>query len=467
MELWQAIKFATRALSLVRTAGSSPEELERLQRKRLERIVRHARENSRFYAEKFKAIDGATFELSQLPPTDKAEMMDNFDDVLTVDDVDRAGVEQFFEDDANLGKLYKDKYVLSHTSGSTGQPLLLVKAQDDFDLMFALQAARGNCDELDLGEIVKRMASPVRLAAVTMQPGFYPSGTAFEYMPEGVRQYIDVLQVCLTEENLVEQLAEFRPTHLTTYASILHELARHAEAGKLSLKPELRQIVNISEPLMPPAKKRYSELFDAPILDDYAMGECLFLSNGCKTSGGMHINSDWAILENVDEDYQPVPTGEKGAKVLITNLANKVQPFIRYEVGDVVVMATEPCECDSNLPLVQEVRGRSSDVFWIGEGENLRAFHPAILQDALGQVTEAREHQLTQDQPGKIKVALEPISGAQVDSHAVQKVLDEHLAEYGIQKDLAVEVEVVERLAPDPESGKFKRVVSNYDPDES
>ena len=92
--------------------------------------------------------------------------------------------------------------------------------------------------------------------------------------------------------------------------------------GRLSLKPELEQVVNISECLLPQARKHYEELFGAPVLDDYAMGECLFLSNGCPTSGGMHVNADWAILEVVDEENRQVAGRHQERKVLITNLAN-------------------------------------------------------------------------------------------------------------------------------------------------
>jgi len=41
--------------------------------------------------------------------------------------------------------------------------------------------------------------------------------------------------------------------------------------------------------------------------------------------------------------------------VLLTNLANLVQPLVRYEIGDIVTMATEPCDCGNHLPLIARV----------------------------------------------------------------------------------------------------------------
>ncbi len=384
--------------------------------------------------------------------------MENFDQWLTVDDVNRQDVEAFFADESNLGKLFRDKYVLSHTSGSTGQALLLVKSPDDFELMFALQAARGHRTTLDLKEIITRFAEPVRLAAVTLQPGFYPSGSAFVYMPEGVRTFIDVLQLTLNDAQLGQRLSEFAPTHLTTYASIMHQLARQVETGELDLGDKLEQVVNISEKLMPEPRRHYAELFDAPVLDDYGMGECLFLTSGCMTTGGMHVNCDWAILEVVDDDNQPVPAGERGTKILLTNLANRIQPFLRYEVGDIVVMATEPCACGVQLPLIKQVEGRSSEMLYAPINGQVQPVHPAVIEQAIGQSAKVREYQLIQLVPERIEVRIEPIDSGKVAVDDVRQAILEELADNGIH-EWQVNVEAVDRLAPEEGKGKFKRVI--------
>jgi phenylacetate-coenzyme A ligase PaaK-like adenylate-forming protein len=246
---------------------------------------------------------------------------------------------------------------------------------------------------------------------------------------------------------------------LSAYASVLHELARQTESGRLTLKPELEQVVNISERLMPQARERYAEVFGAPVLNDYAMGECLFLTNGCLTSGGMHVNADWAIMEVVDQENRPVPDGTKGAKVLITNLANYVQPIIRYEIGDIATMATEPCRCGSNLPLVASIGGRDSEMFWIEGDEGVQPLLPAIFDQALQQILHIREYQLIQEDRNRFRILLEPLPGANLDREHAKNILRKKLEEYGLGRRLRIEFEVVERLAPE-DGNKFKRVVS-------
>ncbi len=462
MAIWESLEFGARAVALRLAAAKSLEEILDIQRSRLVELVQHARTHSAFYREKFAHIDGSPFELTDLPTTTKSEIMDHFDDALTVPDVRRQDVEEFLAVEGNLGKYFRDKYVLSHTSGSQGQPLLIVQTPENLELLFALQASRGNHHPLNVWQAVKHFISPARLAAVTLKRGFYPSACAFEYMPAGARRYLEVLQLSLTDKELVERINEFRPTHLSAYASVLHELARHTESGRLTLKPELEQVVNISERLMPQARKHYIEVFGAPVLDDYAMGECLFLTNGCGATGGMHVNADWAILEVVDDENRPVPDGTKGAKVLITNLANYVQPIIRYEIGDILTMAPEPCECGSNLPLIARIDGRDSDMFWIEEDGQLRPLPPAVLDLALAQLVDVREFQQIQEERNRFRFLVEPLQGTNFDRDRAHRLLRKQLDEYGFGDQLSFEIEAVERLAPEG-GDKFKRFVSKVD----
>lgn len=465
LQIWEEIEFGARALALRLAAEKPLEEVLERQRSRLVDLVQHACEHSRYYREKFAGVPGiedGSFTLADLPTTTKSDVMDNFEASLTVVDVRRDEVEAFFENDENLGKLFRDKYVLSHTSGSQGQPLLIVQPQENIELLFAMHASRGNHERLNMWTAVKHVISPARMAAVILKRGFYPSASAFEYLPEGAKRYLEILPVSLLDDDLIERIVEFRPTHLTAYASVLHELARRTEAGELDLKPELVQVVNISERLMPHAREHYATVFDSLVLNDYAMGECLFLTNGCPNTSGMHLNADWAVLEVVDENNEPVPDGEKGAKVLITNLANYVQPIIRYEVGDIVTMATEPCGCGSSLPLIEGIDGRDSDMFWIESEGELEPLPPAVFEVALGEVLDAREYQLVQEERNRFRVRVEPLPGRTLDHEKATRIIKEQVHEYGLDGQLQVEVQVVDKL--EPENGdKFKRVVSKVD----
>jgi phenylacetate-coenzyme A ligase PaaK-like adenylate-forming protein len=215
---------------------------------------------------------------------------------------------------------------------------------------------------------------------------------------------------------------------------------------------------------MPQAREHYKRVFGTPVLDNYSMGECLFLANGCPTSGGMHLNSDWAILEVVDENNEPVPPGEKGAKVLVTNLANDVQPIIRYEIGDIVTMATKPCECGSNMPLIDRIEGRDSEVLYVQTDKGMRRLQPMVLEIALIHMLHLREYQLIQDEDTRIHALIEPLPGTTFDRDRAHRIMREQLQTYGLDRKLNVELEIVEDLKPDGEH-KFQRVMSKVKED--
>jgi phenylacetate-coenzyme A ligase PaaK-like adenylate-forming protein len=172
----------------------------------------------------------------------------------------------------------------------------------------------------------------------------------------------------------------------------------------------------------------------------------------------MHVNADWVVLEVVDDEYRHVPPGTKGSKVLVTNLSNKVQPFIRYEVGDVLTLATEPCGCGSNMPLIASIEGRSADMFRINGAKGERSLTPLLFQHVLEKVLDAREYQIIQEEPNKFRVRLEPLPGSSLSADQTREAMHEHLKESGVDADLAIEVEVVDRIAGDEEK-KFRRII--------
>jgi len=451
--------FSLRTLALKQGRQQDPGRIAETQRRRLRSLVRRAVDGSAFYLEKYRGLDLERFTLADLPPTSKVELMANFDRTVTDPAVTRAGLERFMDDPGNTDHLFLGRYVACHTSGSQGQPMLIVQDLRCVELFFGLQMTRGNSDTVSPMHAVRRLIRPKRLAVVTMKRGFYPSASLFQHMPPAARRYVDLLWLSQTDPAVVDQLNHFRPETLTAYAGVLETLALEAEAGRLRLAPELRQVVNNSEALTDRAGARIEAAFGPHVMNNYATGECPVLSNGCPTDDGAHINADWAIIEVVDEDGRPVPDGVPGRKVLITNLANALQPFIRYEVGDVVTMADAPCRCGSRLPRVARIEGRAADDFWVGEGPRRRRLSNIVFLHGLEYLRDLREWQAVQIGRNLVAIRLEPIPGTTLDEARARRFLDRQLAAYDY-RDVQVRLEVVPRLNADPNTGKFRRMVS-------
>jgi phenylacetate-coenzyme A ligase PaaK-like adenylate-forming protein len=118
---------------------------------------------------------------------------------------------------------------------------------------------------------------------------------------------------------------------------------------------------------------------------------------GCFAEPGMHLADDQVIVEPVDEHGRPVATGVPSQKVLVTNLANKLQPLIRYEITDQVVTIGEPCSCGSAHRRVADIQGRLDDEFVYGDGLRI---HPHVFRSVFVREPVLMEYQVNQTVDG-------------------------------------------------------------------
>lgn len=463
MSLSETVRRSVWSMRQFAASRWSPDRVLAVQERRLRRLLRHAATRSPLYREKYRGLDLDRCPLSELPTTTKAELMADFDRAVTSPAVRRADLERFFDDPANVGRLFRDRYPVCHTSGSQGQPMMVVQDPLALDLLFAFQMTRGNVGYARRGplEAVRRMVKPARLAVVISKPGFFPSAWVWKHLPKGLRPYVRLLYVQGNDPDLTDKLNGFRPTALISTPTTLDLLA--AKADRLRLDA-LEQVVPNSEMLTDAARARIAAAFRAPVIDNYACGECLFLSNGCPTGPGTHVNADWAVAEVVDERGRPAPPGTLGHKVLLTNLANFTLPLIRYEVGDRLRMATAPCRCGSRLPRIEQVVGRAADVFWVRSGGGYRALSAYPFQHAFEHFRQVREWQATQEGRNRVRVRFELLPGATLDLARVRRKLDERLGLAGFGGELGIAMELVSHLETDPRTGKFRRMVSRVGP---
>jgi len=247
---------------------------------------------------------------------------------------------------------------------------------------------------------------------------------------------------------LVARLESFQPQHLTAYPSIAARLADEQLAGRLRLR--LEGLATSSEPLTPALRDRLEQAFGVRPYNFYATTEGLY-GHDCP-AGSMHLFDDMCIVENVDEHGDPVPPGEVGARLLVTNLYNRTQPLIRYEVTDLVAVEPEPCPCGRSLLRVRSLEGRAEEVLRLG-GVSVHPLEFALVTAD----PDVREFQVVQRGDGlRLRVALR--AGADGAPERLRARLGARLEELGVARP-AVEVETVEALERSA-SGKLQMVVA-------
>lgn len=439
--------------------------LRRRQERRLRALLAHAAANSPFYAKRLAGLDLARCRVSDLPVLTKAEMMERFDDIVTDRAIRKDQLQAFMDEPANLGKLYLGRYGVSHTSGSQGRPALIVQDEQALLVTFAARFARATPIPRWRLSHVHRLWKPARMAVITVKPGFYPSSSAFTYRPRALDGLFQVLHVSITDPlpETISKIEAFRPEFLTGYVSALEVLAREEDAGRMNLRKAgtLRQLTNIAEPLSEPVAQYLERVFGVHIFNEYAMGECMAASAGCTMTHGSHLNSDLAILEVVDEHNRPVPPGQPGNKVLLTNLYNLVQPIIRYEIDDRVTISSEPCVCGRCLPKIEAVEGRMKDQMWIETGGRVRElpYYPFI--HAANYLVSIAEHQVVQTGANEIVLKVVAVPGQTVPLDRLRQLVLEQLEAEGFDGAVKLSVEAVNEIPRGP-SGKISRVKNLY-----
>ena len=423
------------------------------QQQRLEAVVRHAVTHSPYYGRRLAetgALGNGPVQLQRLPVLDKALLMEHFD-VLVCDP--RLRRDQLLEWAGQLTRdqLYLDRYRVMLTSGSSGRPGLFV---------YDPAGWRSTCAQLlrISGWAGLRPSLPrQRLAALGGAAPSHVSRQVAATMAVGLHRVLS-LPVTLPLAQLVEALNQFQPTYLHVYPSVAMWLADQQQAGRLQLAPQM--MVTIAELRTPEMTQRLQQAFGVHPFDAYGCTEGLWGAE-CEHHQGIHLFEDRTLVENVDADGQPVPAGEPGSRLLVTNLYNLVQPLLRLEVTDLVTLDPDPCPCGRSLVRAAAIHGRSDDLLSLPARDGGRvAVHP--LQFALlTRDPQVREFQVVQDGP-VLRIRIVPSQAVTADD-ALETRLGQAVAQQLLRLGVHDPQVTVERRQQLPRSagGKLKLVIAD------
>ena len=415
--------------------------------KRMRELVDYARKNSPFYKELYAGI-GEDFKLTDLPPVTKPQMMASFDDILTDRSISMKKIEEFTSDLDNIGHKIDGKYLVFKTSGSTGVPAVILYDDDAIDVSSAVAAFRTFARQEDFKSFMKHGK---KTAGVFADYGFYLACGMSKYLQLKMpRQKTKInINVNAPEEEIISKLNEFQPAMLSGYPSNLALLADFAE---LDIHPDV--VITGGELLTDEIRNKLEKRFGCYVQTHYSCTEGGEIACEC-SERHLHINEDWIIFEPVDRDNNPVPCGVMSDKVLITNLANKIQPFIRYELTDRVIVHDEKCACGRTSRWV-EIEGRTDDILGFGNGVRIA---PMSLYKILEEVPGMSRFQLVQRAADKLELRL-IADDKNVSFEYAKKSLTDYFAEKGAS---GIEIVMSEDLPmPDKVSGKFKHIYKDF-----
>lgn len=423
---------------------------------RLDMLVQYAREYSPFYRHLYAGLPARGVPLAALPGVTKAQLMAHFDTWVTDPRIRLRDVKRFLGDRARVGERFMDRYWVWKSSGTSGVPGIFVQDAQSIAVYDALVAAQ-------LQDLPWRAIAAGDRAALVVATGDHFAGISmWEHMrraqPTLVKRSFSVLEPL---PRLVAQLNDFQPTSLAAYPSALALLADELAAGRLAIAPAL--IWSGGEHLAPPARRAIECAFGCPVVNEYGSSECLSIAHECR-EGWMHLNHEWVVLEGMDRDGLPTPPGEISHATLLTNLANWVQPVIRYELGDRVLAAPGRCPCGDPLPAFR-VEGRVEATLALRSAGGARVrLSPLALATVVEDVAGAHRFQIAQVGPARLALRFERAPGGKPLGRVRARAADALKSWLRVQS--LPNVELVQDPAPpriDRPSGKLRSVIVEDD----
>ena len=421
----------------------NPQELADHQCRQLRVLLATALGRSPFHARRLAGIDPDRFELgqlSELPVMSKAQMMDGFDELLTDRRLTRARAERRLAASAQRAGLLDDRYVCLASGGSSGTRGLFVQTLEEYaefaaSVMrraMARVAAAGGPPSDGLPVVIVAAAAPVHSS------GFAAAVSA------GYPVRMTAVPATLPVSEIVRRLNDARPSVLLAHASTLVQLAAEQRAGRLRISP--LAITAMSELLSGQGRTTIKDAFGVPPVDQFVSTEGLV---GHTEPGGavFAFATDLCIIELVDAGNRPVPEGAASAKVLVTNLHNRTQPLIRYELTD--HFTRRPDGADPYLRAT--VEGRADETFRYRDV----TVDPLVIRTVMVGTANAVEYQVRQTSRG-VDVAV--VADGPIERADLASSLERSLRTAGLP-DPCVQVREVAEIGRHAQTGKTRRFI--------
>ena len=452
---WSAL---SRAGEIWWTRSGGPAAIAAGAARRTAELLRFARARSPFYRDAWRSLPSRDLALGALPVVGKRELMERFDDWVTDRGVTRRGVEAFLADRARIGERYLGRFVVWKSSGSTGEPGIFVQDAAALATYDALLAVQLQSPALAGRYAWGLMGQGGRAALIAATGDHFASIASWQRVCRGSPwPNARAFSVMDPLPELVAALNDYQPAFLASYPTTLALLATEQRAGRLRIAPAC--IWSGGECLAPAMASAIERAFGGVVINEYGASECMSIAFSCR-EGWLHVNADWVVLEPVDREYRPTPPGEASHSVLLTNLANRIQPVIRYDLGDSVVASPRPCACGSPLPAVR-AEGRHDDVLALrAKDGSIVRLSPLALSTVVEDATAGHRFQLVQTGPERIAVRLgadDPVERS-AEWDAAEKALHAYLAHQSLGNvRLCLDEEAP---VPDPRSGKLREVIA-------
>lgn len=412
---------------LRRTQWWRPDDLERLQWRRLRRVLSHAYARVPYYRRLFDAAG--------ITPADIRSRAD----LSLIPITTKEALQRLPQTELCATGVTSAHCIERRTSGTTGRPLAIFLTHKQKEAQDMVQARALMENGLKLTD----------RRAVFVAPWQIPRRSyAFQRMGIWRKAYFSVFDDIREQMPALEKLA---PDSLAGTPAILKLIAlEKVKRGSHTLVP--RTLFSTADLLDRATRDVLETVFAVPVVDLYGSLEFGYMAWQCPERCGYHINMESVVLEFL-RDGQPVAPGEAG-EVVCTSLLAYAMPLLRYRLGDICVPSQEPCPCGRGLPLIQLIEGRANDVLRLPGGHVVT---PQAVADAMVACGETiQQFRIVQDDETHISVFI--VKGRDGTAETVS------LVEQGLRAVVGSGVVLTTRIVTSIDkdsSGKQRSIISH------
>lgn len=444
------IKLLRKLYVLKRNEKKSYEQIQKMQEKKLRKILMFAFEQSEYYRKSFEAAGIAeenihTVPLSQIPTLSKVELLEHFDELVTVSDLTQEGLQKFDSEEAINRKVFKGKYHVVHSSGSTGTPGFFVYDEAAWSSML-LGIIRGALWSMSMPQILKLLACGSRIAYLAATDGRYGGAMAVGDGIDGLKASQMHLDIKTPLAEWIKQIRKFKPNIIIGYPSAIKILAELVEQGEIKLT--VIRVISCGEPLGSSLRNYLESVFGAQVVNFYGASESLALGVELDPKEGMLLFDDMNVVEVID------------GNMYLTSLYNFAQPLIRYKISD--NLSLQKPEENSVYPFTRAIGllGRNEDILWfIDENGNREFLHPLAIEGFC--IAGLLDYQFVQTGESSFEMLAETSRGASREEirSEMQWRMNAILAEKKLVF-VAFHVLFVNKISPNPRTGKKQLIIS-------
>lgn len=426
--------------------------LDKLRRDRFEELLQHVFKHSDFYNDLYRSHgitpkDIPDIKIEDLPIIDKQIMMDNYDSFVCDKTIKKSDLELFISNPDNHGKKYKGRYQVILTSGSTGHIGFFIYDIRSWNITKAMAITRVSKAKLN-------PLNKIKLAFIGVTDGHYAGISLSSNAPKLFYDF-EYFSVNKPEENILEEINRFQPNSLCGYSSSIHMLADEQLHDKLNIKP--KSIICSADQMTDSMRSTIKEAFNVNPRNFYAASESLCMAAECDNHKGLHLFEDWHCYEVVDSNFQAVNAGKSGS-LLLTTLHNYTQPLIRYQIHDEIILDPNKCNCGRSTTLIKKISGRSEEFLWFELPDGKKEYiHPEEIVGFF--VPGIEKYQLEQTHNNHLLMRMIINGDAEKVQIKTAEKMDEILSEKNLNHFVTFSTEVVEDIAIDSKTGKFKLIL--------